>query len=255
VLKIVSRIRVHTRRARVRRTVVVRRDLPRFTPGALEAAASSGQRSGLAALTKSLPSDMEATLSHGEPQTLDLTPLMLREMKKEKKAEEKAAKGGGVGGSNSIVVCRICGMTGDHWTLRCPYKDKAGLDVAKPDGMGASEKDTGDGRYIAPHLRGGASREGSGWQERDDSTTLRVTNLSSGADEDEIRDMFRQFGAVSRCAVPRYPSGDAKGFAFVTYYNKRDAGAALEALNGVGYDHLILSVEWAKPAPPRPGGN
>ena len=40
----------------------------------------------------------------------------------------------------------------------------------------------------------------------------------------------------------------SQGFAFVNYYRKEDAAKAIATLNGFGYDHLILSVEWAKPA-------
>ena len=25
----------------------------------------------------------------------------------------------------SLLVCRICGKKGDHWTSKCPYKDLA----------------------------------------------------------------------------------------------------------------------------------
>ena len=37
-----------------------------------------------------------------------------------------------------------------------------------------------------------------------------------------------------------------QGFAFVHYYDKSDAQKAIDKLNGFGYDHLILKVEWAK---------
>ena len=40
--------------------------------------------------------------------------------------------------------------------------------------------------------------------------------------------------------------GVLKGFAFVNYHHKEDAARAIQALNGYGYDHLILSVEWAR---------
>jgi hypothetical protein len=27
------------------------------------------------------------------------------------------------GGGALLMLCRICGKKGDHWTSRCPYKD------------------------------------------------------------------------------------------------------------------------------------
>jgi hypothetical protein len=40
-------------------------------------------------------------------------------------------------------------------------------------------------------------------------------------------------------------------FAFVSCRACREDGAkAIEALNGFGYDHLVLAVEWAKYAAP-----
>ncbi|CAM9225445.1 unnamed protein product [Scytosiphon promiscuus] len=40
----------------------------------------------------------------------------------------------------------------------------------------------------------------------------------------------------------------SRGFAFVSYYQKSDAESAMQALQGYGYDHLILKLEWAKPS-------
>ena len=38
----------------------------------------------------------------------------------------------------------------------------------------------------------------------------------------------------------------SQGFAFISYQYREDAQKAIENLNGYGYDHLILKVEWAK---------
>lgn len=40
----------------------------------------------------------------------------------------------------------------------------------------------------------------------------------------------------------------SRGFAFVSFYQKSDAESAMQALQGYGYDHLILKLEWAKPS-------
>ena len=37
-----------------------------------------------------------------------------------------------------------------------------------------------------------------------------------------------------------------QGFAFINYYKRTDAQMAIQELDGHGYDHLILKVEWAK---------
>jgi translation initiation factor 3 subunit G len=42
-------------------------------------------------------------------------------------------------------------------------------------------------------------------------------------------------------------TGLCKGFAYVHFYSKEDAAAAIETLDGFGYDHLILKAEWSKP--------
>jgi translation initiation factor 3 subunit G len=51
--------------------------------------------------------------------------------------------------------------------------------------------------------------------------------------------------------VKKFPFFSLQGFAFVNYYKKEDAAKAIATLNGYGYDHLILSVEWAKPSADR----
>ena len=43
----------------------------------------------------------------------------------------------------------------------------------------------------------------------------------------------------------------SRGFAFVSFVNKDDAAKAMEKLQGFGYDHLILKLEWARPNTPK----
>lgn len=39
----------------------------------------------------------------------------------------------------------------------------------------------------------------------------------------------------------------SRGFAFVSFLSKGDAQRAMDELQGYGYDHLILRLEWANP--------
>ncbi|KAI9291263.1 translation initiation factor 3, RNA-binding subunit [Neoconidiobolus thromboides FSU 785] len=152
------------------------------------------------------------------------------------------------------ILCRIC--KGDHFTSKCPYKDTLQpmdeLTVASK----AAESKTGDApsgnRYMAPHLRrsGGDAPAGESLRDkRDDSASLRVTNLSEDTREGDVNELFRKFGNIQRVYLAKdHETGRCKGFAFVSYYDKSDAEKARAALDGHGYDNLILRVDWSQPS-------
>lgn len=164
------------------------------------------------------------------------------------------------------VKCRIC--NGEHFTARCPFKDtmapvgeEGTADVAagpadEGPGGGAGGLGSGKSSYVPPHMRnggGGASaagdRMGGGKYERDDLATLRVTNVSEMAEEQELRDMFERFGRVTRVFLAKdRETGLAKGFAFISFQERTDAAKACEKMDGYGFKHLILRVEFAKKA-------
>ncbi|KIW66570.1 eukaryotic translation initiation factor 3 subunit G [Phialophora macrospora] len=182
---------------------------------------------------------------------------------------EEAKSGGGKAEEKSLkeqlkdkkVKCRIC--QGEHFTARCPFKDTmapaddGGNPVADPmadDEEGGSKAagglGTGGSSYVPPHLRKGAQGGGErmgGKYERDDLATLRVTNVSEMAEEQELRDLFERFGRVTRVFLAKdRDTGRAKGFAFISFVDRADAARACEKMDGFGYRHLILRVEFAK---------
>lgn len=142
-------------------------------------------------------------------------------------------------------------------------------------GSGGGMSGPGGSSYVPPHLRQGASASGGetmngrgGKYERDDLATLRVTNVSlrnlrlcmstilisdlqvsEFAEEDDLRAMFERFGRVTRVFLAKdRETGKAKGFAFVSFVERTDAAVACEKMDGYGYGHLILRVEFAKKA-------
>lgn len=173
-----------------------------------------------------------------------------------------------------MVTCRIC--KGDHWTTKCPYKDTLGPttikeleESAKPKpadtaaavvASGVPGRPAGGatgGKYVPPNQRGGPEgRRGDAMGSRfnardDDQCTVRVTNLSEDAQEGDIRDLFSHFGYIKRIFLAKDKiTQHSKGFAFVSYSRREDAAEAIKTLDGYGYDHLILKVEWAKPSKP-----
>jgi len=85
----------------------------------------------------------------------------------------------------------------------------------------------------------------------EDTAAIRVSNLSESTQEADLQELFKPFGHIARIYLSKDKmTGQCKGFAFVHYYKKSDAEQAIATLNGFGYDHLILNVEWAKPSNP-----
>nr|POE82471.1 eukaryotic translation initiation factor 3 subunit g [Quercus suber] len=157
------------------------------------------------------------------------------------------------------IKCRIC--SGDHFTTKCPFKDTmapegeaAGAPADLDDVKGGDEGGlgAGGGGYVPPHLRKGAAGAGGGERmggkfERDDLATLRVTNVSEFAEEGDLREMFERYGRVTRVFLAKdRETQRAKGFAFVSYADRSDAARACEKMDGYGFGHLILRVEFAK---------
>lgn len=69
------------------------------------------------------------------------------------------------------------------------------------------------------------------------------------AEEQELRDMFARFGHVTRVFLAKdRETGMAKGFAFISFADRKDAEKACGMMDGFGFKHLILRVEFAKKA-------
>ena len=81
-----------------------------------------------------------------------------------------------------------------------------------------------------------------------------VGNLSFGATEDQVRDLFSEFGEIQSIAmINDRDTGRFRGFAFVEMEDSA-ANAALKALNGKEVDGRELSVNEARPREERSGG-
>ncbi len=73
-----------------------------------------------------------------------------------------------------------------------------------------------------------------------------MSNLPEETDEQDLRDLFDRYGRITRIYLVKDKiTNTSKGFAFVTFDEKRNAQIAMNCLNGFGYGHLILQIEWA----------
>ncbi|XP_076289976.1 eukaryotic translation initiation factor 3 subunit G-like [Lasioglossum baleicum] len=164
-------------------------------------------------------------------------------------------------GDKGVVKCRNC--NGDHWTSKCPYKDtvlaggkvpddkKPLISAGAPGAPGAvAELKPQGSKYVPPSMRDGGNKRGDAMQmqRRDDITTIRISNLSESTTDTDLDELVKPFGTINKFYLPKDKQTNlCKGFAYVHFKFRMEAAKAIATLNGYGYDHLILNVDWSKP--------
>jgi RNA recognition motif-containing protein len=87
------------------------------------------------------------------------------------------------------------------------------------------------------------------------SKKIYVGNLSFQATEDQVRDLFSEFGNIESIAmITDRETGRFRGFAFVEMEDSA-ANAAIKALNGKQVGDRELTVNEARPREERSGGS
>lgn len=77
---------------------------------------------------------------------------------------------------------------------------------------------------------------------------IYVGNLSREVTEDDLRQAFAQFGAVSNASIIKDKfSGESRGFGFVEMPSKEESQAAMSALNGKDLKGRSITVNEARP--------
>ena len=82
--------------------------------------------------------------------------------------------------------------------------------------------------------------------------SIYVGNLSYDVIEDDLRDVFAEYGAVKRLQLPTdRETGRIRGFAFIDLETEAEEAAAIEALDGAEWMGRDLKVNKARPREPR----
>jgi translation initiation factor 3 subunit G len=181
------------------------------------------------------------------------------------------------------VTKTIAGNLNEFWAKQQKRQLERQYDVEAP-GTSQNETDAADGwqkvgdkapssgmTYVPPGARGGGIRVGGSgtgglaamadrvgdkpMESNRDQTTIRVTNISEETTELELQALFEPFGRISRVYLAKDKTTlQSRGFAFVSFIHRESSEKAMEKLQGYGYDHLILKLEWAKPNGPKNPG-
>jgi RNA recognition motif-containing protein len=87
------------------------------------------------------------------------------------------------------------------------------------------------------------------------AVTIYIGNLSFQATEEDITEVFVEYGAVKRVTLPTdRETGKKRGFAFVELENESDEDSAIEELDGAEWMGREIRLNKARPREPRQGG-
>lgn len=93
---------------------------------------------------------------------------------------------------------------------------------------------------------GGGGSGGPGPQKSINGWIVFVTGVSGDADEDDVLDVFSEYGVVSKLTMNRdRQTGTCKGYALVEYAQYTDAQDAINALHGKAILGNEVGVDWA----------
>lgn len=82
--------------------------------------------------------------------------------------------------------------------------------------------------------------------------SIYVGNISYNATQEDITEVFAEYGSVSRVTLPTdRETGRPRGFAFVEMSSEAEEDAAIEALDGAEWMGRDLKVNKARPRQPK----
>ncbi|CAG9467044.1 unnamed protein product [Pedinophyceae sp. YPF-701] len=230
-IKTITKSRTVTEERRIFKSVLERRKLKRFGDAARE-------------------EDAEMfTMQSKEDIPFERTNLPKKTKDEEKLADINQTLQGGERNDKASMVTNLREML---YRRRMERELAAARGIAEPDAPPGDDDGPGpgtDGKFVPMHKRMGAAGESMG-PRRDDTASIRISNLPEETSEDDLRHLCRNFGQVQRVHVAYDKvTGMPRGFAFVNFVTRTSAEKALEKLNGHLYGHLVLMADWARSRP------
>uniref|UniRef100_A0A2P2MLQ4 Polyadenylate-binding protein n=1 Tax=Rhizophora mucronata TaxID=61149 RepID=A0A2P2MLQ4_RHIMU len=133
----------------------------------------------------------------------------------------------------TIASCKVAtdssGQSKGYGFVQFDNAESAQKAIEQLNGMLLNDKQV----YVGPFLR---KQERETAIDKTKFNNVFIKNLSETTTEDDLKQMFGEFGAITSAAVMRDADGKSKCFGFVNYEDANDAARAVEALNGKKFD-------------------
>ncbi|KAL0017430.1 hypothetical protein SO802_004499 [Lithocarpus litseifolius] len=133
----------------------------------------------------------------------------------------------------SILSCKVAtdanGQSKGYGFVQFESEESAQNAIDKLNGMLINDKQVYVGHFLRKQERDGAFNTTK-------FNNVFVKNLSEATTDEDLKNIFGEFGAITSAVVMRDADGRSKCFGFVNFENADDAAKAVEALNGRKHD-------------------
>ncbi|XP_021495144.1 polyadenylate-binding protein 4 isoform X4 [Meriones unguiculatus] len=130
----------------------------------------------------------------------------------------------------NILSCKVvCDENGSKGYAFVHFETQEAADKAieKMNGMLLNDRKVFVGRF-----KSRKEREAELGAKAKEFTNVYIKNFGEEVDDENLKELFSQFGKTLSVKVMRDPSGKSKGFGFVSYEKHEDANKAVEEMNG-----------------------
>ncbi|RCH79135.1 Protein phosphatase PP2A regulatory subunit B, partial [Rhizopus azygosporus] len=145
----------------------------------------------------------------------------------------------------NILSCKIAldenGNSKGYGFVHYETEEAADNAIKHVNGMLLNDKKVYVGRHIPKK-----ERQAKIEQIRANFTNIYVKNLDESVTDEELRNMFGKFGAITSALIQVDEEGKSKGFGFVNFEKHEDAQKAVDALNETEHNGKTLYVARAQ---------
>ncbi|KAE9447157.1 hypothetical protein C3L33_20928, partial [Rhododendron williamsianum] len=134
----------------------------------------------------------------------------------------------------NILSCKVAtdssGQSKGYGFVQYDSDEAAQKAIEKLNGMLLNDKQV----YVGPFLR---KQEREMASDKAKFTNVFVKNLSESTTEEDLKNIFVQFGPITSAVVMRDADGTSRCFGFVNFESADDAAQSVESLNGQTFDN------------------
>ncbi|KAI4366249.1 hypothetical protein MLD38_022144 [Melastoma candidum] len=148
----------------------------------------------------------------------------------------------------NILSCKVAtdssGQSKGYGFVQYDNEEAAKKAIEKLNGMLVNDKQV----YVGPFLH---KQERETALDNSKFNNVFVKNLSESASEEDLQNIFGEFGPITSVVVMKDAEGKSKCFGFVNFENPDDAARSVEALNGKKFEEKEWYVGKVQKKPER----